>query len=143
MRLVDLKPPWPFWYWNMVQIQEIRYTTSQHINRISMLHLQYICFKNAMLLKIHLQGRLKLLTSRKLFGSCYHSFIIHKTQQYRLVSGRNSNVESEKATFNAINVAANLTSSHHHPMLLLMLWFVFKQRINWMKTNWHLKKNLN
>ena len=65
-----------------------------------------------MLLKIHLQGYLKLLTSRKLFGSYYHS-LIHASQRYRLVSGRTSNTEKEEATFNLIKVAANLTSNHH------------------------------
>ena len=27
-----------------------------------------------------------------------------------------------------------------HQVLLLMLWFVFKRKINWTKSNWHLKK---
>ena len=82
----------------LVEIQEILYATDQHRNRASILRLQNICFKHAMLLKIHLQVCLKSLTSRKLFGSYYHSLIIHAPQQYRLVSGRTSNTESEEAT---------------------------------------------
>ena len=64
-----------------------------------------------------------------MFGSYYHSLIIHAPQQYRLVSGR---TESEEAIFNAIKVATNLTSNHHPPST--------KQKINWTKTDWHLKK---
>ena len=49
----------------------------------------------------------------KLFGSYYHSLIIHAPQQYCLVSGRTSNTESEEAIFNAIKAITNLTSNHH------------------------------
>ena len=103
----------------LVEIQEILYATDQHRNRASILRLQNICFKHAMLLKIHLQGCLKSLTSRKLFGSYYHSLIIHAPQQYRLVSGRTSNTESEEATFNAIKITTNLTSNHHPPNVIV------------------------
>ena len=103
----------------LVEIQEILYATDQHRNRVFILRLDNICFKHAMLLKIHLQGCLKPLTSRKFFGSYYHSLFIHAPQQYRLVSGRTSNTENEEATFNAIKVATNLTSNHYPPNVIV------------------------
>ena len=72
-----------------------------------------------MLLKIHIEGCLKPLTSCKLFGSSYHTLIMHATQQYCLVSGITSNTESEEATFNAIKVATNLTSNHYPPSVIV------------------------
>ena len=76
------------------------------------MRLENDCFKHVMLLKIDLQGSLKSLTSHKLLGSYYNFLIINAPQQYRSVSGR---TESEKATFNAIQVATNLASNHHPP----------------------------
>ena len=90
-----------------------------HRNRVSLLGLQNIYFKHAMLLKIHLQGCLKSLASHKLFSSYCHSLIIRAPQQYRLVSGRTSNTKSEEATLNAIKVATNLTSNHHPPNVIV------------------------
>ena len=58
----------------LVEIQEILYGTDQHRNRVSILRLHNICFKHVILLKIYLQGCLKSLTSREVFGSYYLSF---------------------------------------------------------------------
>ena len=97
----------------LVEIQEILYATEEQTNRVSILLLQNVCFKHAMLLKLHIQGQLKSLTSRKFFGSFYHSLTKHAPEQHRIVSGRTSNTEKEKATFNSIKVATNLASNHH------------------------------
>ena len=58
-------------------------------------------------------SRVNLLTSRKLFGSYYHSLTKHAPEQHRIVSSRTSNTEKEEATFNSIKVATNLASNHH------------------------------
>ena len=103
----------------LVEIQEILYATDQHRNRVSILRLHNICFKHAMLKKIHLQGCLKSLTSPKLFGSYYHSLFIHAPQQCHLVSARTSITKSEEATFNSTKVATNFTSNHHPPNVIV------------------------
>ena len=64
-------------------------------------------------LEMDLQGNLKRLTRRKFFGSCNHSLIRHCPQQYRVISDRTSNTESEEATFNSLKTFTNLTSNHH------------------------------
>ena len=42
----------------LVEIQEILYATEEQRNRVSILRLQNVCFKHAMLLKLHIQGQL-------------------------------------------------------------------------------------
>ena len=74
---------------------------------------EMFCFKHAMLLKLHIQGQLKSLTSRTFFGSYYYSLIKHAPEQHHIVSDRTSNTEKEEATFNSIKVATSLVSSHH------------------------------
>ena len=97
----------------MVEIQELSYATEEQRNRVSILRLQNVCFQHAIRLKLHIQGQLKSLTSRKFFGSYYHSLIKHAPEQHRIVSGRTSNTEKEEATFNSIKVATSLASNHY------------------------------
>ena len=70
-------------------------------------------------LKMKLRGKLKKLTSRKYFGSYYHSLFRHCSQQCRVISGRTSNNESEEATFNNLKTFTNLTSNHHLDHIVL------------------------
>ena len=65
-----------------------------------------------MLLNIHLNGKLKSETERKIFGIYYHSLMRHSPEQYRLFSGHSSNIEKEEAQFNALKTFTNLTSNH-------------------------------
>ena len=66
-----------------------------------------------MLLKIHLDGKLKFENERRFFGIYYHSLIRHSPEQYQIFSGRSSNTEKEEAQFNALKTFTNLTSNHH------------------------------
>ena len=66
-----------------------------------------------MLLKIHLDGKLKSKTEQRFFGIYYHSLIRHSPEQYQLFSGRSSNTEKEEAQFNALKTFRNLTSNYH------------------------------
>ena len=97
----------------LVEIQEFSYATEEQRNQVSILQLQNVCFQHAMVLKLHIQGQLKSLTSCKFLGSYYHSFIKHAPKQHHIVSGRTSNTEKEEATFNSIKVATSLASNHH------------------------------
>jgi len=72
-----------------------------------------------MLLKENFQGKLKSMTSRRFFGSYFHSICIHSPQQYRIISGRSSNTEKEEANFSIIKKATNLTSNHHPDNIIL------------------------
>ena len=72
-----------------------------------------ITFYHALLLKIHLQGNIKSMTSRRFFGLYYHSLVKHSPEQYRIFSGRLANTEKEKANFNFVKKATNLASNHH------------------------------
>ena len=66
-----------------------------------------------MLLKIHLDIKLKSETERKYFGIYYHILIRHSPEQYRLFSGRSFNTEKEEAQFNAVKTFTNLASNHY------------------------------
>ena len=77
------------------------------------MRLIFSTFKHAMLLKIHLDGKLKSESERNFFGIYYHSLIRHSPEQYRLFSGRSSNTEKEEAQFNALKTFTNLASNHH------------------------------
>ena len=70
-------------------------------------------------LKMDLRGNLKKLTREKFFRSYYHSFFCHCRQEYRVISGRTSNTESEEATFNRVKTSTNLTSNHHLDHIVL------------------------
>ena len=77
------------------------------------MQLIFSIFKHVMLLKIHLDGKLKSKTEQRFFGIYYHSLIRHSPEQYQLFSGRSSNTEKEEAQFNALKTFTNLTSNHH------------------------------
>ena len=66
-----------------------------------------------MLLKINLQEKLMILTSRKFFRSYYHSLIKHAAEQYHLFLGRTSNTEKEEATLKSTKLFTNLLSNDH------------------------------
>ena len=101
------------------EIQEIFYKTDEYRSTTSILCLHSLCFQHVMFLKINLQGKLMTLTSRKFFGSYYHSLIKHAPEQYRLFSGRTSNTEKEEATFKSIKMFINLSSNHHPNNVLI------------------------
>ena len=71
---------------SMLEIQEILYSPDKNINCILILHLYLRTFVFPMMIKIHLQGRLKTITERKFFGTYYHSLTRHAAEQYRLFS---------------------------------------------------------
>ena len=98
---------------SMLEIQEILYSPDKNRNCILILRLYLITFVFSMMIKIHLQGKLKTITERKFFGTYYHSLTRHAAEQYRLFSGRSTNTEKEEATFNKIKAYTNLTSNHH------------------------------
>ena len=64
-----------------------------------------------MLIKKHIQGRLKVMTECKFFGAYYHSLLCHAPDQLRIFLGRVINTEKEGATFNLLKTTANLTSN--------------------------------
>ena len=101
------------------EIQEIFYKTDEYRSTTSILCLHSLCFQHVMFLKINLQGKLMTLTSRKFFGSYYHSLIKHAPEQYRLFSGRTSDTEKEEATFKSIKMFTNLSSNHHPNNVLI------------------------
>ena len=104
---------------SMLEIQEILYSPDKNRNCILILHLYLRTFVFSMMIKIHLQGKLKTMTERKFFGTYYHSLTRRAAEQYRLFSGRSPNTEKEEATFNKIKVYTDLTSNHHPENLTL------------------------
>ena len=80
----------------MCEIQEIIYSPENNKNLQKILRLYTVTFKHAQEIKKHLRNNIKSLTSRKFFGSYYHSIIHHSPMQYRLFSGRTSNTEKKK-----------------------------------------------
>ena len=94
------------------EIQEILYLPEIDRTPVTILRLIITCFKHAMLLKIHIDGNVKSLTERKMFGIYYHSLIRHSAEQYRLFSGRTTNTEKEEAMFNPLKTYTKLTSNH-------------------------------
>ena len=104
---------------SMLEIQEILYSPDKNRNCILILRLYLKTFVFSMIIKIHLQEKLKTITERKFFGTYYHSLTRHMAEQYRLFSGCSTNTEKEEATFNKIKVYTNLTSNHHPENLIL------------------------
>ena len=68
---------------------------------------------------INIRGKVKKLTNHKFFGSYYHSLIRHSSQQYRIISGRSINTESEEATFNSLKTFTNLMLNHHSDHVII------------------------
>ena len=97
----------------LCEIQEILYLPDKKRSVQKIMRLIFSTFKHAMLLKIHLDGKLKSETEQKFFGIYYHSLIRHSPEQHRLFSGRSSNTEKEEAQFNALKTFTNLTSNYH------------------------------
>ena len=58
---------------SMLEIQEILYSPDKNRNCILILPLYLRTFVFSMMIKIHLQGKLKTITERKFFGTYYHS----------------------------------------------------------------------
>ena len=92
-----------------------------------------------MLLKIYLDGKLKFENERRFFGIFYHSLIRHSPEQYRLFSGRSSNIEKEKAQFNALKTFTNLTSNHYteNAIFNLIIRLQAKQVLNEGENDYH------
>ena len=97
----------------LTEIQEILYMTEDNRTTTTVLRLHVSVFLHALHLKINVRGNLKKLTSRKFFGSYYHSLMRHAPLQYRIISGRSVNTEKEEATFSTLKKFAKLTSNHH------------------------------
>ena len=99
---------------NLSEIQEILYSPDNIRTTTSVFRFNNITFEHANLLNNHFkQPKSPKLTSRKLFGTYYHSLTKHASEQYRLFSGRCFNTEKEEATFNKLKISTNLTSNHH------------------------------
>ena len=103
----------------MLEIEEILYSPDKNRNCIPLLRLCLRTFVYSMMIKIHLQGKLKIATERKCFGTSYHSLSRHAVEQYGLFSGTSTNTEIEEATFNNIKIYTNRTSNHHSENLVL------------------------
>ena len=103
----------------MLEIEEILYSPDKNRNYILLLRHCLRTFVYSMMIKIHLQGKLKIVTQRKCFGTSYHSLSRHAAEQYGLFSGTSANTEIEEATFNNIKIYTNLTSNHHSENLIL------------------------
>ena len=103
----------------MLEIQEILYFPDKNRNCILILRLYLRTFVFSMMIKIHVQGKLKTITERKFFGTYYHSLTRHAAEKYRLFSGHSTSKEKEEATFNKIKVYKNLTTNHHPENLIL------------------------
>ena len=86
----------------LCEIQEILYLPDQRRSVQKIMRLIFSTFKHAMLLKIHLDSKLKSEIEWKFFGIYYHSLIRHSPEQYWLFSRRSSNTEKEEAQFNAL-----------------------------------------
>ena len=104
---------------SMLEIQEILYSLDKNRNCILILRLYPKTFVFSMMIKIHLQEKLKTIAKQKFFGTYYHSLTRLAAEQYRLFSGCSTNKEKEEATFNKIKVYTNLTSNHHPENLIL------------------------
>ncbi|XP_057299871.1 uncharacterized protein LOC130630393 [Hydractinia symbiolongicarpus] len=98
---------------SLSKIQEILYLPANRRSMPSILHLIIATHHHAMLIKLHIRGKLTSLTKRKFFGVYYHSIIRHSGTQLRLVSGRTANTEKEEASFNPIKTVTKLTSNNH------------------------------
>ena len=103
----------------ILEIQEMLYSPDKKRNCILILHLYLRTFVFSIMIKIHLQGKLKTITERKFFGTYYHPLTRHAAEQYKLFSGRSTNTEKEEATFNKIKFYTNLTSDHHPENVIL------------------------
>ena len=66
----------------LCEIQEILFLPDKKRSVQKIVRLIFSTFKRAMLLKIHLDGKLKSETERKNFGTCYYSLIRHSLEQY-------------------------------------------------------------
>ena len=97
---------------SMLKIQEILYSPDRNRDCILIFCLYLRTFVFSMMIKIHLQGKLKTITESKFFGTFYHSLTRHAAEQDRLFSGCSTYTEKEEATFNRIKVYTNLTSNH-------------------------------
>ena len=89
------------------------YYQEQKRNSGTILQLYSITLLHALTIKTNLQGNIKVFTSRKFFGSYYHSVTEHYPFEYRLFSGRTSNIEKEESIFNRMKIFINLASNHH------------------------------
>ena len=97
----------------LCEIQEIKYLPDNQRSPQTVLRLYKITFIHMLCLKMNLRRNLKNLTRKKIFGSYYYSLIHHCPQQYRVISGRTSNTESEEATLNILKTFTNLASNNH------------------------------
>ena len=95
------------------EIQEIMYAPYSKRSIQSVFILRNMTFYHALVLKIHLQGKIKSMASRKFFGSFYDSLVKHSPEHCRNFSGRIANTEKEEATFNFLKKTTNLASNHH------------------------------
>ena len=98
---------------SMCNIQAITYYSGKKRSLQNILRLYSTTFQHALTIKTNLLGNIKGSTSRKFFGSYYHSIVKHSPFQYRLVSGCTSNTEKEESTFNSMKMFTNLASNHH------------------------------
>ena len=123
----------------LFEIQEILCLPDKKRSVQKIMRLIFSTFKHAMLLKIHLDGKLKSETERKFFGIYYHSLIRHSPEQYRLFSGRSSNTEKEEAQFNALKTFTNLTSNHHPEKVIFnsLIRLQAKQVLNEGENDYH------
>ena len=95
------------------EIQELLYLPDNKRNPATILKLIITTYKHAMFLKVNIDGNIRSMTDRKLFGIYYYSIMGHSAEQFRLYSDRSTNTEKEEATFNTLKIFTNITSNHH------------------------------
>ena len=93
--------------------QEIMYLPDNQRSLQTVLRLYLVMFVHILFIKVNVRGKVKKSTNCKFFGSYYCSLIRHSSEQYRIISGRAINTESEEVTFNSLKMFTNLTSNHH------------------------------
>ena len=94
-------------------MQEILYSPDKNSSPQSVLRLYLILFIRMLLVKINIRGKLRKVTARKIFGSCFHPLVRCSALQYRIVSGRTANTEKEETRFNSLTTFTNITSNDH------------------------------
>ena len=97
----------------LADVQQILYAYDETRSPRTILRLYNLTFMHAILLKMIIGRKQKVLTRRKFYGKYFHGLIAHSPFQYRLISGAAINVEDKERVFNTIKSITNSTSSWH------------------------------
>ena len=76
-------------------------------------------FLHGILLRKHINHKVKKLTIKKLYGKYFHSLFCHGADEHILLSGESINTENQERTFKFLKGITSSTSNHHPDQILL------------------------